>query len=181
MSRDVVTGVLALVLLAGLATPAQANTDHIRSDAVFSVDNVVLSPCGRAGSGERIALRGTIDARIRVTLRDDGLTILTIFLDARSAFGTGLSTGAAYALHPGPSTRSATNAVLPAVVPAVAMLHTSIRPNEIGTPWAISSPGSFTSGGHQSHLQISVDASGVSRLLAMSGTPTRTCDGDRRD
>jgi cell wall-associated NlpC family hydrolase len=33
-------------------------------------------------------------------------------------------------------------------------LDPSIRPNEIGTPWAISGPGYFTDGAHQNHLHI---------------------------
>jgi len=33
-------------------------------------------------------------------------------------------------------------------------LDASIRPNEIGTPWAITGPGYFTDSGHQDHLHI---------------------------
>jgi cell wall-associated NlpC family hydrolase len=33
-------------------------------------------------------------------------------------------------------------------------LDSAIRPNEIGTPWAISGPGYFTDAGHQDHLHV---------------------------
>ena len=36
-------------------------------------------------------------------------------------------------------------------------LAPSIRPDEIGTPWAINGPGYFTDGAHQNHLHIGFD------------------------
>ena len=33
-------------------------------------------------------------------------------------------------------------------------INTEYRPDEIGTPWAISGPGYFTDGGHQDHLHV---------------------------
>jgi hypothetical protein len=40
---------------------------------------------------------------------------------------------------------------------ALVDLPESIRPTEVGTPWAINAPGFFTDGGHQDHLHIAFD------------------------
>ena len=40
---------------------------------------------------------------------------------------------------------------------ALVDLPESIRPTEVGTPWAINAPGFFTDGGHQDHLHVAFD------------------------
>jgi putative modified peptide len=43
------------------------------------------------------------------------------------------------------------------VASQLAELHQSIRPTEVGTPWAIAAPGFFTDAGHQDHIHLAFD------------------------
>ena len=43
------------------------------------------------------------------------------------------------------------------VAEALAELDPSIRPTEVGTPWAIAAPGFFTDAGHQDHIHFAYD------------------------
>ena len=50
-----------------------------------------------------------------------------------------------------------------ALADELATVDPSFRPDEIGTPWAIGSPGYFTDGAHQDHIHIAFDQAIESR------------------
>ena len=64
-------------------------------------------------------------------------------------FGRGLDIAAIDGETVGPGSTIARE-----VASELSSLHPDIRPNEIGSPWAISGPGYFTDAAHQNHLHI---------------------------
>ena len=57
------------------------------------------------------------------------------------------------------------------VAEAIAALDGSIRPSEVGAPWAINAPDFFTDGGHQDHIHIGWDNPPPAGFVAPAATP----------
>ncbi len=126
--------------------------------ALLHNDNVVLDPASIAD------LRaGLIDPRIVAVLSTLSRVHTITVSGMRSGYGRFTSSGRISSHQFGRGVDitaidgmpvDASNMAARAVVAGLQELDPSIRPDEVGTPWAISGPGYYTDASHQAHVHI---------------------------
>ncbi len=129
--------------------------------ALLENDKVILDSVGVAD-----VKAGRIDPRIIGVLtklsEDHEITVSCICSDhskftsggsiSNHHLGRGLDIAAIDGVPVNPSSFDARE-----VAESLSELDPTIRPSEIGSPWAIAGPGYFTDGGHQDHLHVGFD------------------------
>jgi cell wall-associated NlpC family hydrolase len=153
-----------------LGAEGTGGTPTPETRALLANQNVVFDPDGVADLEA-----GRIDPRVVAVLtklsQDHKITVSCMCSDhskfttggsvSNHHFGRGVDIAAIDGVPVNPSNFDAREIAM-----KLQDLDPSIRPNEIGTPWAITGPGYFTDSGHQDHLHI-----GFKDELAPSFTP----------
>ncbi|MFP5362621.1 MAG: hypothetical protein ACLGI5_07815 [Thermoleophilia bacterium] len=177
-----------------LALPAPAVAPFELGLTVGGAATPVVDPAG-AELAERVLADAaiTLDERARADLAahrvDPRVTALLLQAAARAPIGIWVfQTGHSYYTVNGSVSNhsfgravdigsvggapvSASNAAARDLALALGRLDGSLRPTEIGTPWAIDEPGYFTDGDHRDHLHIGFDGRPAAAAAAAASEP----------